>query len=547
MLHDLQPVLMGPAAINPVHVKSTVRWLRKDEQNRAERRLVLDVSALWRTSAEKIRSKCRSLRIRSEGASSAIFELSFENGKNAIAKVAYADRKEMKATIQSEVATMQWAREMCGVPTPKVLRWCAEAEKSDIGAAYILMEEVRGITLDEAASEGPIPETTFASIADYQTQLARTRFNMIGSLHLKEDLPQDLQTRSLFAEGNTHKPPVAGSELKFALGPSVHRVFGRLIQEDILAGEANTGPWRDINSYLDAILFTERAMIPVYGTDSQSEDPIDRLYREGDLDRLLAQFESAKSYLLPPAEYEGVFVLQHPDLHASNVLVDPISKAVTGILDWEHATIAPISYQCGFPPLMKALHETSTGGQKDGESESRARSMEATTSECKDDGCQDTAIEKDSEEEEGDLHDEAAHLAYLSLIPEDNIVYGVIQDNLRRRTSGDPLHMFEGSKGYNLSRCREQWIILLANNDSLAKVCNYGYEDYEADRKGVLEFHDALTAEEHIAQRLQIDIDLDGRCDNQEEYTEKCNLAKALLREGEAAVVKWWPFTDLCT
>jgi hypothetical protein len=39
--------------------------------------------------------------------------------------------------------------------------------------------------------------------------------------------------------------------------------------------------------------------------------------------------------------------LWHPDLHLDNVFVDPDSKKITRIIDWQSASVKPFFYQCG--------------------------------------------------------------------------------------------------------------------------------------------------------------------------------------------------------
>lgn len=60
----------------------------------------------------------------------------------------------------------------------------------------------------------------------------------------------------------------------------------------------------------------------------------------------------------PPDDEDRPFYLVHPDLHASNVIVDPNSFTVVGIVDWEGACILPIASSC-MPPKCLFI------GQKD--------------------------------------------------------------------------------------------------------------------------------------------------------------------------------------
>jgi hypothetical protein len=45
--------------------------------------------------------------------------------------------------------------------------------------------------------------------------------------------------------------------------------------------------------------------------------------------------------------------LWHPDLHLDNVFVDPESKRITCIIDWQSAAVLPLFYQCGVPTMFR--------------------------------------------------------------------------------------------------------------------------------------------------------------------------------------------------
>jgi hypothetical protein len=44
---------------------------------------------------------------------------------------------------------MDYARNVLGLPVPKVLDWSARAEDTDVGVEYISMEEVEGVELHQ--------------------------------------------------------------------------------------------------------------------------------------------------------------------------------------------------------------------------------------------------------------------------------------------------------------------------------------------------------------------------------------------------------------
>ncbi|MCJ1308962.1 hypothetical protein MMC25_002617 [Agyrium rufum] len=59
--------------------------------------------------------------------------------------------------------------------------------------------------------------------------------------------------------------------------------------------------------------------------------------------------------MVPPQSSDDTHspTLWHPDLHLDNVLVDPESKRITRVIDWQSAVILPLFYQCGVPTMFK--------------------------------------------------------------------------------------------------------------------------------------------------------------------------------------------------
>lgn len=62
------------------------------------------------------------------------------------------------------------------------------------------------------------------------------------------------------------------------------------------------------------------------------------------------------SYIFPPPceQYEDE-LLYHDDLSGSNILVDPVSYHVTGIVDWECVSIHPAWEATEYPFFLKGI------------------------------------------------------------------------------------------------------------------------------------------------------------------------------------------------
>lgn len=70
---------------------------------------------------------------------------------------------------------------------------------------------------------------------------------------------------------------------------------------------------------------------------------------------LLDRYLQLAPAMVPPMGTEDTHspTLWHPDLHLDNVFVDPLSKQITRIIDWQSAAVMPLIYQCGVSRMVK--------------------------------------------------------------------------------------------------------------------------------------------------------------------------------------------------
>jgi hypothetical protein len=99
----------------------------------------------------------------------------------------------------SEVATLQFAREVLNLPVPRVITWSGakRGHTNPVGADYIIMEEVPGVRLSQRWEEfGSADDVRpiLTGVLDVETKFESLCFSRIGSLYFKEDVSADLQT-----------------------------------------------------------------------------------------------------------------------------------------------------------------------------------------------------------------------------------------------------------------------------------------------------------------------------------------------------------------
>ena len=78
-----------------------------------------------------------------------------DDGQRVVAKVPHPNAGPKGLTTASEVATMEFVREVLVVPVPRVLAWSAE-EGGEVGAEYIIMEEAQGRQLSGVWGDLPL-------------------------------------------------------------------------------------------------------------------------------------------------------------------------------------------------------------------------------------------------------------------------------------------------------------------------------------------------------------------------------------------------------
>ena len=130
----------------------------------------------------------------------------------------------------SEVATLQFAREVLDIPVPRVLTWSGAKRNSvnRVGADYIIMEEVPGVCLGlrwknflQSSDVAPVLRSVLGVEAKFQT----LRFSHIGSLYFKEDVSEELQSLPLFSENKD--PHIAQFSERYRIGPIIDRQWWR--------------------------------------------------------------------------------------------------------------------------------------------------------------------------------------------------------------------------------------------------------------------------------------------------------------------------------
>ncbi|KAI0761164.1 hypothetical protein BD413DRAFT_647760, partial [Trametes elegans] len=344
---------------------TTTRWLYNDEKQRIARHLPFDLDAFTDIAAKAAHANaCVSIekiyerrfwpyfragrvssnpRRASTGNMNRVFFLKFDNDVEFIAKLPYPAAGPKHYTTASEVATLDYLRTVHGFPVPHVRAWCSGAESSPVGAEFIMYERLPGRLLHEHELHCKLPlekdpyVEIIPDIQHIETHLFSQRYSQIGSIYYENDVTSELRG-NISNEGSTDGLDPA----RFCIGPTVDREFWR---SGRAALNINRGPWPDVHSYMRSRAACARASI-----QTNLHNPTRSVYS-----RLISEFENLIPHLAPA---HLPHILWHPNLSADEILVtqtkDAQAHQLSGIIDWQGATVSPAYEHIRVPPAFSA-------------------------------------------------------------------------------------------------------------------------------------------------------------------------------------------------
>ncbi|KAJ0422842.1 kinase-like domain-containing protein [Aspergillus carlsbadensis] len=140
----------GQCSTDELFKYTSGRWIYNEPLRLAERYLEFNVPALQQaiaTATGHSTSDIASFFKMSEGGFNRLFQATFSDGKNVIARIPYSSTRPEHYAVASEAATLDYLR-LHGIPTPKVYGWCS-TRANPVGAEYIIMERLDGAPLGD--------------------------------------------------------------------------------------------------------------------------------------------------------------------------------------------------------------------------------------------------------------------------------------------------------------------------------------------------------------------------------------------------------------
>ncbi|RAL12777.1 phosphotransferase family protein [Aspergillus homomorphus CBS 101889] len=292
-------------------------WLIIEAHQLERRHIRFDVPALQGIAGQLIGSRCVRMYKIPEGLFNKVFSLHMETGKEILARIPNPNAGHPHYMVASEVASLDFLRNVLEIPVPRVLAWSSSSQPNPVGAEYILMERVEGRQLGEIWDD---------------------------ILYYRSTFPQG---RSIVAMEGANLE----GQSKCVLGPTTQRSFW---ENEMQAMEIDRGPWATAQEYLAAVASREIARIQNAhsGLRNVTVPPGKTQQKRDNHIKLLGQFLAVLPHILPPAEILSP-VLLHPDLHSDNIFVDASDPTqISSIIDWQAVHAAPLFMQTKFPSIF---------------------------------------------------------------------------------------------------------------------------------------------------------------------------------------------------
>ena len=235
--------------------------------------------------------------------------------------------------IECEAATLMYLRAHTSLPVPQIYSVCSAAELSGNGFEYMIEEYMPGQPLVDYWHK--LSKEQLANIvrqlAVFQAELYRQQFDIIGGLRRSSSSifrPERVSTQKLFWY-DRYKDP------------------------------AYKGPFNSSKDWIQAILqhalnesrqLYDREQAELWGDEEDENSDFEGII--GNIECLLVNLTRILTDLGISDFEENKTTLYHPDLNVYNLLINPQTGRITGIIDWENVAAVPLWAACELPALL---------------------------------------------------------------------------------------------------------------------------------------------------------------------------------------------------
>ena len=290
------------------------------EQKEVDISILESLASEWRNGIP-----CQCLSDNEAGGFNMVFFLEFADGEVWVARLpALAgavrplhDPLAQECTL-SMIVTHEYLAEKTTIPVPRIYGYDLTCNNA-LQTPYVFMSKVDGVLLSDLLEDGAIyddeiMERIVKEWGRYVVELAGIHFPAIGSLRRND--------QGEYEVGPLITPWMFGVENEFE-----HAI--------------NRGPFSSVIDYL-----LSRSTVKRY-LDNPTKPTFGGHLR-------MSLVDSFISYFVDLRYVHGPFVLSHIDLDITNIMVDPGSGKITGIIDWDFAAILPIQSHIALSEILNA-------------------------------------------------------------------------------------------------------------------------------------------------------------------------------------------------
>ena len=292
-------------------------------------------------------SPCKSQQPLQPGAYARTFLYILEDGLHIVGRVVLLARRTLKT--EAEVATMDSIRGTCAllwlspllilgppartsIPVPRVYLFCSTPD-NPVRAEWVLMDYVPGQRLMDCWNKMGVPQKmrTAKDLARVMAEMFAFTASHCGAL-LYDRSSNDTQR----SPGYNHAP--------FSKDPTVEA------HTQVVDGDFNIGPVSDVTflqltgtvpASLCGPFTTERAFLEAFGYNNARGTRLQDKVDIWPVDRMFEIYDVIRPLYAPLVDSSAPFHFAHADLSAANLIVDPKSGKITGLIDWEMAGFRP--------------------------------------------------------------------------------------------------------------------------------------------------------------------------------------------------------------
>ncbi|KAL7273106.1 hypothetical protein RUND412_004065 [Rhizina undulata] len=318
---------------------SLPRDLRYDI-SRLQRSDWVNLDALVSCAVSKLgKEKCVGISELGRGSHNSLYKLEFSDSSSCAASISNAPPQFFSERCKlSEIATMQYiySSPLYNIPIPRILAWDLSF-KNPVGAPYILREVVPGKNM---AEEGRFYRLSaeekmkiIQELAFVQAELSKpSEFNKIGSIYRRDFNAKGSGEGEFYVDEliAARGDDVISSGKMPSAGPysSLPELWQARLERETLSAIRNWSTLRTDTSFTSQF-------------PSSQANP--QQFGE------LLQLMSGLTNLFAPPKELATLCIQHSDLAIRNVLFDEKTLKITGVIDWEFASVMPLVITGRFP------------------------------------------------------------------------------------------------------------------------------------------------------------------------------------------------------